>query len=176
MFQLRIFRSKGDSASGKHNERLARSLSRNRATPCRGAFRVKTAEYSCLDIVKPHFRHYHYVKHVVEADKSNNGCALAPNGTRVSDFSTLVLCSRSNSSLSLPTAISDLVFSVFPFLHTFVRSFVRSFISFFLLFYFLSSSLHFLPFAWGLNCRLAIDKPRRKVADEDDARLKRVAF
>lgn len=147
MFQLRIFRSKGDSASGKHNERLACSLSRNRATPCRGAFRVKTAEYSCLDIVKPHFRHYHYVKHVVEADKSNNGCALAPNGTRVSDFSTLVLCSRSNSSLSLPTAISDLVFSVFPFLHTFVRSFV----------YFLFSPLLFsIFFATLSSFRLGI--------------------
>lgn len=171
MFQLRIFRSEGDSASGKHNERLACSLSRNRATPCRGAFRVKTAEYSCLDIVKPHFRHYHYVKHVVEADKSNNGCALAPNGTRVSDFSTLVLCSRSNSSLSLPTAISHLVFSVFPFLHTFVRSFISFFPSsfFYLLRYTFLLSL-------GLNSRLAIDKPRREVADEDDARLKRVAF
>lgn len=34
---------------------------------------VKMPRYSCLDIVKPHFQHCHYVKHVAEADKSNNG-------------------------------------------------------------------------------------------------------
>lgn len=33
----------------------------------------KTLCYSCLDIVKPHFQHRHYVKHVAKADKSNNG-------------------------------------------------------------------------------------------------------
>lgn len=36
-------------------------------------YSVKTLRYSCLDIVKPHFQHRHYVKHVAEADKSNNG-------------------------------------------------------------------------------------------------------
>lgn len=34
---------------------------------------VKTLRYSCLDIVKLHFQYRHYVKHVAEADKSNNG-------------------------------------------------------------------------------------------------------
>jgi len=34
---------------------------------------VKTLGYSCLDIVKPHFQHRHYVKHVAETDKSDNG-------------------------------------------------------------------------------------------------------
>lgn len=38
---------------------------------------VKTLRYSCLDIVKPHFQHRHYVKHVAEADKSNNGLSEA---------------------------------------------------------------------------------------------------
>lgn len=40
-------------------------------------YSVKTLRYSCLDIVKPHFQHHHYVKHVAEADKSNNGSAGA---------------------------------------------------------------------------------------------------
>lgn len=114
--QFRIFCSKGDFASGKHNERSGPSfslpptrhpsavaLSRNRTTPWRVAFRVKTAEYSCLDIVKPHFRHYHYVKHVVEADKSNNG-ARSPQTCRVRVFSTIAAsCSRSNFSPALFT-------------------------------------------------------------------------
>lgn len=84
--QFRIF-AKGilPRASGKQNERV---LCRATGPPtlCLPPFPVKTAEYSCLDIVKPHFRHYHYVKHVVEADKSNNG---ARQTGRVTDFSTL---------------------------------------------------------------------------------------
>lgn len=49
----------------------------------------KTLCYSCLDIVKPHFQHRHYVKHVAKADKSNNGfgASTATEGDeRVKDF------------------------------------------------------------------------------------------
>lgn len=48
---------------------------------------VKTLRYSCLDIVKPHFQHRHYVKHVAEADKSNNG-GSARASERASDAAT----------------------------------------------------------------------------------------
>lgn len=50
----------------------------------------KTLCYSCLDIVKPHFQHRHYVKHVAKADKSNNGALGASTRRdgrkRVKDF------------------------------------------------------------------------------------------
>lgn len=47
---------------------------------------VKTLRYSCLDIVKLHFQHRHYVKHVAEADKSNNGLdASAATGEAVGE-------------------------------------------------------------------------------------------
>lgn len=46
----------------------------------------KTLCYSCLDIVKPHFQHRHYVKHVAKADKSNNGLGASRGDERVKDF------------------------------------------------------------------------------------------
>lgn len=71
---------------------------------------VKTLGYSCLDIVKPHFQHRHYVKHVAEADKSNNRLASprrAANGGRrglktFRSSARLDLAGRSDRSSELP--------------------------------------------------------------------------
>lgn len=105
--QLRIFRGKGDSAAAVENTTSAFSVAQqgHPLAPSSPRAPVKTAEYSCLDIVKPHFRHYHYVKHVVEADKSNNGRARERDG--LPTFPRFV----SNSdfhSLSLPLSLSVL--------------------------------------------------------------------
>lgn len=50
----------------------------------------KTLCYSCLDIVKPHFQHRHYVKHVAKADKVEQWVRRPSTATkreeRVKDF------------------------------------------------------------------------------------------